>query len=67
MDKLSGLSAVGHSHSQLLCVLFAEYFAFLKEEPTQAWNNEKNSSERKGRSETDDSQFYHPTLFQDPK
>lgn len=25
-----------HNHSQLLCVLFAEYFAFLKEEPTRA-------------------------------
>lgn len=45
-------------------ILFAEYFAFLKEGSTQTWNNAKHSSERKGRSASDDSQLYHPTLFQ---
>lgn len=65
--KLLGLSAVGHNHFQLLCILFAEYFAFLMAGSTRAWNNAKNSSERKGRSESDDSQLYHLTLFQIPK
>lgn len=55
-----GCQQLGTTIPTAVCpILFAEDFAFLKEGSTQAWNNAENSSERKGRRETGDSQLSH--------